>query len=167
MGIQQELLNRLGDELVKKFQEALATRSATGRTAESIYYETTENTLDVRGPRYLGALEYGRKPTNPNATAGSPTLFEMIKEWALAKGVVSSAEKGSEGLGIVWAITKKIHKKGTLLYYTTDHYGKTKPSGIISDVIEQLNYASLLNDITALSLNEFTSQVVHELKTLE
>lgn len=165
--VQQRLLKKLGDELVKKFQAAVATRSATGKTAQSIFAETTENTLDVRGPRYLGALEYGRRPTRPGAQKGSPTLFEMIKEWALAKGVVSSVEKGSEGLGIVWAITKKIHKKGTLLYYTTDHYGKTKPSGVISDVIETLNYNKLLNEITILTLKEFNSEVIHELKQLE
>lgn len=165
--VQQRLLQKLGDELVKKFQAAIATRSATGKTGNSIFAIATENTLDVRGPLYLGALEYGRKPTGPGASKGTVTLFDMIKEWALAKGVVSSVEKGSEGLGIVWAITKKIHKKGTLLHYTTDHYGRTKPSGLISDVIETLNYNKLLNEVTILTLQEFNSEVVKELKELK
>lgn len=167
MSVQQKLLERLGNALVLKYKAAAATRSATGKTAASIYAVATDNSLDIRGAAYIGVLEYGRKKTRPDAPEGSPTLFEAIREWAIAKGVVTSAEKGSKGLGIVYAITRKIHKKGTLLNYTTDRYGKTKPSGVISDVTNSLSLDELTREVTALHVSEYSSEVLKSLKGLQ
>lgn len=163
MGIQQQLLQKLGDSLVVKFRESIEQTKATGKTAASIHAVSDDNFVEVWGARSLGALEYGRKPTSAT-TASNPTLFEAIKEWAMAKGIVSGDKKS---LGIVYAITQKIHKQGTLLYHGTDFYGNTKPSKRISGVIETLNLDQLLRDVSVLKLNEWSSDVIKELKQIE
>jgi len=163
MGVQQQLLQKLGDSLVLKFQQSIEQTKATGRTAASIHAVSGDNFVEVWGARSLGALEYGRKPTS-TTTKGNPTLFEAIKEWAMAKGIVSGDKKS---MGIVYAITQKIHREGTLLYHGTDFYGNTKPSKRISGVIEQLNLDTLLREVTALKVNEYSSDVIRELKQLQ
>ena len=156
MAIQQELLQKFGDGIVAKLQASIP--KATGKTAKKIHAVATQTTLDVFGPSYIFALEYGRGPTN-NTSPSVPTLFEAIKEWAFAKGIITDNSKQSNS--IVYAITKKIHESGTKLYRSGT------PSGVLTNVINQINYNSLLKDLSILLVEEYSSEVIRELKQLE
>lgn len=156
MNVQQQLLQNLGDEIAKKL--AANIPSATGRTAKKIHAVSEPFAVEVLGPSYIFALEYGRGPTK-NTTPSNPTLFEAIKEWAMARGIISGESKSE--LGIVWGITKKIHNEGTKLFRSG------VPSGVLTSVIDQINMNSLLKDLTALQINEYSSEVIRELKKLE
>lgn len=161
MSVQQKLLLKLGNKLVKQFQSSVP--KVTGKTASSIFAVATPTSVDVRGAEYIFALEYGRRPTSPNAQKGNPTLFEAIKQWCLAKGIISDVSKKS--LGIVGAITHKIHKEGTSLFRQIQKGGQ--PSGVLTSVTDNLNLDDLVKEVTALHVAEYNSEIIRQLKSLE
>jgi hypothetical protein len=166
MGIQQALLQKLGETLVVKFRASIEPVKASGRTAASIHAVATDTTLEVLAHRSIGTLEYGRAPTSSGAPKGNPSLFEAIKEWALIRGIISNINDRKE-MGIVYAITKKIHNEGTLLYKGTDHYGRTKPTMLLQGVVNELNYDVLLREIVAYNVTVYESAIIKELTALK
>lgn len=157
MALQKALLEKFGEELVRKYRASID--SVSGKTADSIHAVATDTELDIRGASYIFALEYGRGPTREGALNGNPTLFEAIKQWALLKGVIKDLDSKAS-LGIVAAITRKIHKEGTKLYRSG------KPSGVLSRVTDTINMTSLLKDLTILNVKEYNSEVLRNLKKL-
>lgn len=155
MSIQQELLQKYGDALSEGLKKSIP--KATGKTASKIFAQAEETAVDVNGPEHIFALEYGRGPTK-SSSKSDPTLFEAIKEWALAKSIINDESK--ESLSIVGAITRKIHNEGTLLYREGGN------SGVITNVINQVSMQSLLTELSILKLEEYSSEVIRELKTL-
>ena len=155
MGIQQALLQKLGETLVVKFRASIEPVKASGRTAASIHAVATDTTLEVLAHRSIGALEYGRKPTSSGAPKGNPSLFEAIKEWALIRGIISNINDRKE-LGIVYAITKKIHNEGW----------KSKLNAPLQGVADGLNYDVLLREIVAHQVTVYESAIIKELKAL-
>lgn len=156
VGIQQKLLQGLGDDIVKKLQASIP--HATGKTAKKIHAVSFPYAVEVLGPHYVFALEYGRGPTR-STKKSNPTLFEAIKEWAFAKGIIT--DNSRESNSIVYAITKKINEQGTNLYRLGT------PSGVITRVLDQINMNSLLKELTILYVEDYSSEVIRELKQLE
>lgn len=156
MTVQQQLLQNLGDTIVDKLQQSIP--HATGKTAKKIHAVSYPFAVEVYGPSYIFALEYGRGPTK-NTTPSQPTLFEQIKEWAFAKGIISDDSRQSNS--IVYAITKKIHQQGTQLFRSG------VPSGVITNILDQISLNSLLKDLTALQIADYSSEVIRELKQLQ
>ena len=166
MGVQQDLLQKLGETLVMKFRASIEPVKASGRTAASIHAVATDTTLEVLAHRSIGSLEYGRKPTSSGATKGNPTLYEQILDWMQYRSVFAGL-KGNERKSVAYAITKKIHEKGTLLYNGTDHYGRTKPTMLLQGVADGLNYDVLLREIVAYQVTVYESAIIKELKALK
>lgn len=168
MGIQQQLLQKLGDSLVLKFQQSIEQTKATGETMNSIHAVSDAFSVTVYGAKHLGALEYGRKPSEQDQGG---KLYPAILRWVQAKGITDSdgikSSKYTQEERTAKRITYFIHKKGTALFYKTDYYGHVKPSQVISGVLEQLNLNSLLKDLTALQIADYSSEVIRELKQLQ
>lgn len=127
----KSIFEQFGGELVKEIQGRLP--KATGNTANAIEFEATDTTLDIYGPDYIGALEYGRSPT---VNKGPGDLLKNIIIWLNAKGI--QAHPGANGLtpspkSLAYMIARKIHKQGTDLYEQYKSSGKG--SGVLSDVI--------------------------------
>jgi hypothetical protein len=156
MGVQQELLKKMGDSLVLKFRANIAPMKASGRTSDSIHAVATDTTLEVLALRSIGTAEYGRKKTRQDAAKGDPTLFEQIKEWAKIKGIVTDLND-KEQLGIVYAITKKIHAEGW----------KTKLNQPLSSVTDAINLDMLLRDLIMYQVSVYESDILKELKELK
>jgi hypothetical protein len=153
MSIQKPLLEQLGKTLVGQFRANIAPMKASGRTSDSIHYVATENTLEVLALRSIGTAEYGRKPTRQGAEAGDPTLFEAIKEWAKIRGIVTNLDDKAQ-LGIVYAITKHIHKNGW----------KTKLTKPLSSVTDNLDIDALIKPLVVYQMTEFKSGIIKELQ---
>jgi len=166
MSVQRDLLLKLAETMSVQLRKNIEPMKASGRTADSITAKATDDTAEVWALENIGALEYGRKPTSSGATTGNPTLLEQIKEWMTYKTAFSSLQ-GKEKDSVAYAITKKIHSKGTMLYNGKDFYGNSKPTGVISSVLEDLNYDQLLRDVTAYYGVVFTSDILKEIKQLE
>ena len=155
MGVQKQLLQKLGDSLVLKFRANIAPMKASGRTAASIHAVATDFELEVLANRSIGTTEYGRKPTSSGASKGNPTLFEQIQDWMTYKSAFSGLTQ-QEAKGVAYAITKKIHKEGW----------KTKLNKPLSSVTDALNYDVLLREVIINQAKEYESLVIKDLKAL-
>lgn len=156
MSEQKDILQAAADKIVKDLQDAIP--KVTGKTAAGIFSEVTENSINIFGPSYIFALEFGRGPTGSGASPGNPSLFDAIKEWALAKGVVPDESK--ESISILWAITKSIHKYGTQLYRSG------VPSGVLSNVVNNVSTFELLENVSSLKLIDLVNEVEQEFSRL-
>jgi len=153
MSIQKQLLEQLGKTLVGQFRANIAPMRASGRTMDSIHAVVTEDTLQVLALKQIGAAEYGRKPTRQGATKGDPTLFEAIKEWAVIRGIVTNLDDKAQ-LGIVYAITKHIHKNGW----------KTKLNKPLTSVTDNLDLDALIKPLVVFQVNAFKSDIIAEIQ---
>lgn len=156
MGVQQELLKKLGNSIVLQVRKNIEPMKASGRTSNSVHAVATDTRVDVLAFESIGTSEYGRKPTGSGATKGNPTLFDQIKEWAQIRGIVTNIND-REQLGIVYAITKKIHKEGW----------KTKLVKPLSSVVDNLDLDMLLRDLTIYQVGVYESEIIKELNQLE
>ena len=109
------------EEIFKQFSETIIPepQKVSGRFANSIESEYTEDTLTISASPFIRVLIDGRKPTSANARTGSPTLQQIIRKWIDEKGITPKAKTN----GIIptkeqlsWAISKSIHVNGTLLW---------------------------------------------------
>ena len=155
MGVQQDLLQKLGETLVMKFRASIEPVKASGRTAASIHAVATDTTLEVLAHRSIGALEYGRKPTSSGATKGNPSLYEQILDWMQYKSVFAGL-KGNERKSVAYAITKKIHEKGW----------ESRLNKPLQGVADGLNYDVLLREVIAYQVTVYESAIIKELKAL-
>lgn len=153
MSIQKPLLEQLGKTLAGQFRANIAPMRASGRTMDSIHAIATENTLQVLALQQIGTAEYGRKPTSAGAEKGNPTLFEAIKEWAQIRGIVTNINDRKQ-LGIVYAITKHIHKNGW----------KTKLDKPLSSVTDNLDLDAILRPLVVFQVSQFESGIIKELR---
>lgn len=120
---------------------------------DSIHSVVTEDTLQVLALRQIGTAEYGRKPTRQGAEKGDPTLFEAIKEWAQIRGIISNINDRKQ-LGIVYAITKKIHEQGW----------QTQLNKPLSSATDNLDLDALIKPLVVYQLNAFKSDIIKELE---
>ena len=155
MGVQQDLLQKLGETLVMKFRASIEPVKASGRTAASIHAVATDTTLEVLAHRSIGSLEYGRKPTSSGATKGNPTLYEQILDWMQYRSVFAGL-KGNERKSVAYAITKKIHEKGW----------ESRLNKPLQGVADSLNYDVLLREVIAYQVTVYESAIIKELKAL-
>jgi hypothetical protein len=88
------------------------TPKVTGKSAASVDFTVshTANTaeLQITAKKFFRVVETGRGPTKSGASKSTPSLVDAIKEWLKAKG--------ESDVGMAYAISKRIHKKGTKLY---------------------------------------------------
>ena len=118
----QDIL-RLGGELWKsEFEKKMNqyNMQASGRTVASIDPQIKGNALSIFGADHIQTVQDGRRPTRND---GNGELLAAIKEWVKYKGIPIEA---------AYAITKKIHKEGTLLFATGKSFGgATRPTDVL------------------------------------
>lgn len=156
MSLQSDLLKKYGERIADDFRKSVP--HVTGKTANSIVCLTDDNSIEIWANDYIYALEFGRKPTENGHEQGTPYLVDAIKEWAIAKGIVPDDSKQS--MGIIWAITNKIHREGTELF--REH----KPSGVLSGVIQRMDLNSLLDAVGVIQMNAVDDGVLKEMQRL-
>lgn len=84
-------------------------RKASGRTAESMRTEVSENRGVLFGRMAFGVLETGRKPGK--VPAG---FYQIIRQWVIDKGI--SFDSVSERNSFAYLVARKIANEGTQLY---------------------------------------------------
>lgn len=122
---------------------------ASGDTANSLETRVNDKGGLLLANNYIGALEYGRKPTK-SAGSGTTSLRDKIREWVKIKGIDE---------GLVYAITKKIHKEGTLMYRTgKDFSGRGQ---YLSNIINEKRVENLLESLTKSFSNSVESSLLN------
>lgn len=129
--------------------------TASGNFNRSLQATITENSVVITGAMYAGAIELGRRPTT---SGGDGSLRSLIRRWIDDKGITPTGNISKDSLA--YLITRKIHEKGTLLYYTTDHYGRTKPSRVIAGVIEDGRIDKLAKSVVLDVITQVKSAIL-------
>ena len=138
----KEILMQFGEALIQDIRRIMPRVS--GATAEGLIPEATETTLTIFAPNYIGALEYGRKPTGkggkpvvprPGLNGKIPTLSQLA-----------------------YMITRSIHQRGTRAYI--EYKSSGRGTGILSSVITEKRINSLANVFTEKYFATFTSEVL-------
>ena len=156
----EQIFTQYGNETVEKLRQSFARNNvnasgALSNSVESKVVRTGANaaSLQVSMFRYGLTAEDGRGPTK---NSGRGDLFLRIRKWIDDKGLnIPQNEKKS----VAYAITKKIHKEGTLQYKRTLQTGQG--SGVISDVINE----DLIDKIVASVADETAKEVADGLAT--
>lgn len=141
------MMNDIENDVIHSMQQN--NRVATGKTIGELQTIITNEQGILMAPRSIDALEFGRKPTSPNAPAGEPTLYECIVEWAQARGI-DEFQTNDKGVEVnVWrAITAHIHK-----------YGFEGTPGILTEPLSDEN----LGKRTDKGLNKIADLLGHEI----
>lgn len=146
----KEILKQFVDKLVPEIQ------AVTKRFAPSIEAKVTDTTATIYGSKYISTLIDGRAPTSSNAKKGSPTLQQILFEWAKSKGINPKPDaKGNIPTveQMSWAMSISMHKKGDLLYQ------RGGGNNIFEDIITQQRIDNLLNLFEKKALNDVESLV--------
>ena len=157
-----EVLNKFGETLVNEIKFALANKNltgygpsvASGDLIKSIRYEVSDGELRIYALRYIGALQYGRRPTPPLTPASQPTLRERIYIWLGQKGIEPNDGISKESLA--YLIARKIHKEGTSIYKRTGG----QSSGLLDDVINQVFIENLEKELIFAYVEGVRSEVL-------
>ncbi|MFV0392409.1 MAG: hypothetical protein ACK5KP_11100 [Paludibacteraceae bacterium] len=105
--ILREELEQLKNEII--FRHEQAGQVASGKTRASFSIEVSGNRGELWGNAYVGVLETGRQPGKV------PYQFrDIIKRWAIAKGLTFNDEKDLNRFA--YFVAQKIAKEGTKLF---------------------------------------------------
>lgn len=151
-------MDKSGKEILQQFVDKLVPeiQSVTKRFAPSIEAKVTDTTATIYGSKYISTLIDGRAPTSSNAKKGSPTLQQILFEWAKEKGINPKPDANGKIPTVEqmsWAMSISMHKKGDLLYQ------RGGGNNIFEDIITQQRIDNLLNLFEKKALNQVESLV--------
>ena len=154
--ISTDILKSFATEAILDIRASMDTSgvTASGKFNASLTAEITPNSVVVRGARYAGAIELGRKPTSGG---GAGVLRGLIRQWIDDKGITPTGNISKDSLAFL--ITRKIHRQGTALYRGTDHYGRSKPSRVIAGVVEDGRIEELAKSVVLDVISQFRSEL--------
>lgn len=105
----KEIFQRFIDEVEPQLKQVV------GSFAPTIESEVKDYSFTIYASPYIRVLIDGRKPTREGAAKGNPTLQMVILDWIRRKSIQPDKPNMTQE-GLSWAISKSIHKRGTLLY---------------------------------------------------
>lgn len=105
----KEIFQRFIDEVEPQIKQVV------GSFAPTIESEVKDYSFTIYASPYIRVLIDGRKPTREGAAKGNPTLQMVILDWIRRKSIQPDKPNMTQE-GLSWAISKSIHKNGTLLY---------------------------------------------------
>jgi len=105
----KEIFQRFIDEVEPQIKQVV------GSFAPTIESEVKDYSFTIYASPYIRVLIDGRKPTSQGASKGNPTLQMVILEWIRRKSIQPDKPNMTQE-SLSWAISKSIHKRGTLLY---------------------------------------------------
>lgn len=155
ISIDTDILKSWASTAIQDLRESMDVSgvTASGRFNQSLVAEITPNSVVIRGLRYVGAIELGRKPTSGG---GNGELRKAIMSWIDSKGITPN---GISKDSLAFLITRKIHREGTALYNGTDHYGRSKPSRVIAGVLEDGRVQKLADSVVLDVISKFRTEI--------
>lgn len=130
----QEILDAYGKIGVEVLRQQVSTISATGKTANSIRYEVTEDRLQIFGRKFFETIETGRGPRKSSEYGG---FNDSMYEYMVAKGIGADLpEKKRRQLAKFLAY--RINRDGDKTY---QHGGRQVYSEALAKLVEELKKA--------------------------
>lgn len=150
----EEVFTFYGNQTVERLRQSFRDNNvnASGRLSDSVESKVVQTgmnaaSLQVSMFRYGLTSEDGRGPTVNN---GPGQLLAKIRKWIDDKRLNIPQD---QKISLAHAITKTIHREGTLQYRKTLQTGRG--SGVISDVIND----DLIDEIVSAVADEITQDV--------
>lgn len=155
-------------EIIKQFLDILQKdiidrhiaigQIASGETASRLHNEAFEGRGVMFGPLYISSLVTGRGATRGGGS-GTETLQQRIYNWLRFKKYGISYQDDKERTSISWAISKVIHKRGTLLHR------ENRDTRLIRDILTQSRLQAFAKVFGNLERTSLTSQLVKGFST--
>ena len=150
-----ELLRSFATETINDIRQSMDDSgvTASGKFNRSLKADITPNSLVITGWRYAGAIELGRR-------SGGATPVHLIRSWIEDKKIIpKSGNTEKDKMSLAWAISKTHAKKGSRLFRGTDFYGRSKPSRVISGVLEDGRVEKLAKSVVLDVISQFRSEL--------
>lgn len=163
MGANQEIFSREGLSIISDIRLRISSTGAyaTGKTSASLEEKSTDQSLTILGGKSFGINDRDKKPyVEAGRGPGKQPAFADIRDWAIARGIVSNGT-GNYNKGVIWGIITNIKNKGTKSWQSRS------VRDIVSDVItnERITYISEL--FAESYANQFSSSIIDGLNSLE
>lgn len=151
MALIKDIFEREGIDIVRTIQSKLSSTgaNATGKTSQSLEMEASDTRLTVTGAKSFLFVETGRR-------SGKRPPIAPIKEWAIAKGLVSDDKQARS---LAFAIATKIGNEGT----TT--VSQTQPRDIYQTTITDERISNIYDEINGVFADKVLSEVIKNLNT--
>jgi len=151
-----QVLDQQGKIGVAAIRAAINVYSATGKSADSIRYESTESNLKIFGRGYIEAMETGR---GPRQSTEDGNFKDSMLEYMKAKGIGADlSEKKRQNLAKFLVL--RINRDGDKLWQKGG--GRDVYSSTLDKFVEQLMAA-----VTKDQLNTYQAMVSASLKGIE
>lgn len=140
----KEILEEIGNELIEEIRKRLSDKNInnTGNASSSLNTKATNIKLEIRGERYIGALDKGRSP-------GRFPPVDAIRNWVAQKLGIS----GNENDSIAYLIGRKIANEGTSIY-------QDKSKGIELESIVDMGIKLIKKRVTAKLLIDTKAKII-------
>lgn len=140
----KEILEEIGNELIEEIRKRLSDMNInnTGTASRSLNVKATDIKLEIKGLRYIGALDKGRSP-------GRFPPVDVIRDWVAQKLGIS----GNENNSIAYLIGRKIANEGTSIY-------KDKSKGIELESIVDMGIKLIKKRVTAKLLIDTKAKII-------
>lgn len=146
--ILSEEFEALKTELIAKYDE-IGMR-ASGRWADSLETEVSENTAKITGLNYSQQLESGRAP-------GKQPPSEAIEKWLVDKGIAARLEGEIKLSSLAYLIARKIAREG---WKRQEHGGVE----LITKVVTPERIQKILDRISDIYIIDFSNDIINYLK---
>lgn len=151
-----QVLKDQGEIGVAVIKAAINVYSATGKSADSVRYESTHNTLQIFARGFIEAMETGRGPRQSSQDGG---FKDSMLEYMKAKGIGDElSEKKRQQLARFLVL--KINREGDTLWNKGG--GRDVYSSVLDKFVEQLTAAVAKDQLTI-----FQEAVSKSLKGIE
>ena len=140
----KEILEEIGNELIEEIRKRLSDKNInnTGTASRSLNVKATDIKLEIKGLRYIGALDEGRSP-------GRFPPVDAIRDWVARKLGIS----GNENNSIAYLIGRKIANEGTSIY-------QDKSKGIELESIVDMGIKLIKKRVTAKLLIDTKAKII-------
>jgi hypothetical protein len=156
---EEQCLREVADEFSRQVVNAIKTKkirrrsrkpgrgifeaevNATGKLAESVHHEFTDEGIQVLCNSYIDKLIFGQPP-------GEPVNVSDLQKWIDAKGLDYDAQ----------SLARQIYLYGSSIY--AEHQGQD--SGLLSDVDISNNISRLQEKLTSKYADEIALKLVNE-----
>ena len=140
----KDILEEIGNELIEEIRKRLSDKGInnTGIASRSLNTKATDIKLEIKGLRYIGALDKGRRP-------GRFPPVDAIRDWVAQKLGIS----GNENDSIAYLIGRKIANEGTSIY-------QDKSKGIELESIVDMGIKLIKKRVTAKLLIDIKAKII-------
>lgn len=135
-------------ELIAKYDEK-GMRSS-GKWANSLEVEVSENKATIWGEAYSQQLETGRAP-------GKQPPSEAIEQWLISKGIAARLERQISISSLAFLIARKIGREG----WKREEYGGVE---LITDVVTPERIQKIIDRMSDIYVVDFSNEIINYLK---